>query len=197
MNYWFICQDWLEQLSCPVLKRARFAGKLYTHFKSRRLYAARTNIPAPGGVLSSFIAKTPNMFRKSSQNSLLPLLIVFEWVLVICLAGGLILAVAYQARLKPALVPFAGPTGAATHTPLPTQIATSTPVFTVSPSSTASPTVTPSPIVRVSPTSTPSPTASNSGGRIVYTCTPEQYNQLCMMDADGGNQVRLTSRKAA
>jgi len=116
---------------------------------------------------------------------------MLEWLLVTCLASGLILVIVYQARLKPTLVALASPTRTLTQTPLPTLSAPTTAVFTVTPS--LSPTAT---LVQPSPTSTLSPTPWNSRGRIVYTCTPEQYNQLCIMDADGSNQTRLTSRKA-
>ena len=33
-------------------------------------------------------------------------------------------------------------------------------------------------------------------GRIVFTCTPEKYDQLCLMNADGSDLIRLTDRKA-
>ena len=33
-------------------------------------------------------------------------------------------------------------------------------------------------------------------GQIVFTCTPEGYNQLCLMNADGSNYIRLTNHKA-
>ena len=33
-------------------------------------------------------------------------------------------------------------------------------------------------------------------GKIVFTCTPELYNQLCLMNADGSDYVRITDHKA-
>jgi len=32
-------------------------------------------------------------------------------------------------------------------------------------------------------------------GKIVFTCTPEKFNQLCLMNADGSDQERLTNRQ--
>jgi Tol biopolymer transport system component len=50
------------------------------------------------------------------------------------------------------------------------------------------------------PTWTASPTLpvipQGPSGQIVFTCTIEKYNQLCMMNADGGGWKRLTDRSA-
>ena len=33
-------------------------------------------------------------------------------------------------------------------------------------------------------------------GKIIFTCTPELYNQICLMNADGSDYVRITNHKA-
>ncbi|GAB1470206.1 hypothetical protein MASR2M66_10830 [Chloroflexota bacterium] len=43
---------------------------------------------------------------------------------------------------------------------------------------------------------TPRPT-STSGGRIVFTCTRAEYNQLCMVNRDGSGLVQLTDMAAS
>ncbi len=45
-------------------------------------------------------------------------------------------------------------------------------------------------------TLTPRPTLTN-GGRIVFTCTRGEYNQLCMINRDGSNLVQLTDMGAS
>lgn len=70
----------------------------------------------------------------------------------------------------------------AEETPLPTPI-----VFTkIIPNITPKPSVTPS----------PHPTLTN-GGRIVFTCTRGDYNQLCMIDSNGADLVQLTDMAAS
>ncbi|GMV32236.1 MAG: hypothetical protein DCC59_07005 [Chloroflexi bacterium] len=69
----------------------------------------------------------------------------------------------------------------ADETPLPTPI-----VFTK-----FVPNITPEP----SSTPTPRPTLT-SGGRIVFTCTRGDYNQLCMINRDGSDLVQLTDMAA-
>lgn len=59
------------------------------------------------------------------------------------------------------------------------------------------PTSPPSPTTPQPPTSTPTPNDSKSPkGKIVYTCQifrDRQYNQICLMDADGSNPRRMTT----
>ncbi|MCC7118565.1 MAG: serine/threonine-protein kinase [Anaerolineales bacterium] len=64
--------------------------------------------------------------------------------------------------------------------PTPIQVTPFTAVFTVEPS------VTPS----------PRPTLEN-GGRIAYTCTRGDYNQICMVNRDGTNPVQITDMEAS
>ncbi|MFZ5878490.1 MAG: TolB family protein [Chloroflexota bacterium] len=45
---------------------------------------------------------------------------------------------------------------------------------------------------RPTPTFTPRP-VSEHGGRIVYTCTRGEYNQLCLINADGSDPQQLSS----
>lgn len=74
-----------------------------------------------------------------------------------------------------------------------TQTATSLPepAPTVRAVSTSIPPTSPRPTHPPTPSSTP----ILPRGRIVFTCTPEDYNQLCMLNADGSGYVRLTQRQ--
>ena len=70
-----------------------------------------------------------------------------------------------------------------------------------SPTSPVTPTASRTPAATVPPpTWTASPTllvvSTASAGRIVFTCTIEKYNQLCLMNADGSGWKRLTDRGA-
>ena len=64
----------------------------------------------------------------------------------------------------------------------------------------------PTPIVftKIIPNITPKPTSSptprptlTNGGRIVFTCTRGEYNQLCMIDSNGSSLVQLTNMAAS
>lgn len=46
------------------------------------------------------------------------------------------------------------------------------------------------------PTVLPALIPESTLGRIVFTCTPEKFNQLCLMNADGSEYTRLTDRNA-
>jgi Tol biopolymer transport system component len=52
------------------------------------------------------------------------------------------------------------------------------------------------PTITPSPTLTPSPTATSAftefGGRIVFTCTREEINQICAINADGSAYTQIT-----
>jgi TolB protein len=61
------------------------------------------------------------------------------------------------------------------------------------------PTRPPPPTRAVSPTPTdppPSPTPERPAGRIVFTCTPGDYNQICVINPDGSGYRQLTDGKA-
>ncbi|MBN2549859.1 MAG: PD40 domain-containing protein [Anaerolineales bacterium] len=66
-----------------------------------------------------------------------------------------------------------------------------TPTPTVRVAFTAAPPITSTP----SRTPLPSSTPILPRGKIVFTCTPEGFNQLCMLNADGSSYVRLTNRQ--
>lgn len=137
------------------------------------------------------------MPQNSTRTSLISILVLLEWVVVICVAGGLLLGLLFQTyRLAKPTAPGAilDKTSGA-HPGSDGARATAT--LTANPSPTAGFTVEVIPQSPL-PSLPPPPTATPRGlqGKIVYTCTPEKYNQLCMMNADGSNQVRLTSRKA-
>ncbi len=70
----------------------------------------------------------------------------------------------------------------AEETPLPTPIVFTKIVPNITPKPTSSP--------------TPRPTLTN-GGRIVFTCTRGEYNQLCMIDSNGANFAQLTNMAAS
>lgn len=58
------------------------------------------------------------------------------------------------------------------------------------------PTKTPVPSLTQSHTATPTATPLRPTGKIVFTCTPEKYNQICILEMGRNDPVRLTSRKA-
>lgn len=70
----------------------------------------------------------------------------------------------------------------AEETPLPTPIVFTKIIPNITPKPTSSP--------------TPRPTLTN-GGRIVFTCTRGEYNQLCMIDSNGANFAQLTNMAAS
>jgi len=70
----------------------------------------------------------------------------------------------------------------AEDTPLPTPIVFTRIVPNITPEPTSSP--------------TPRPTLTN-GGRIVFTCTRGDYNQVCMIDSNGANFAQLTNMAAS
>ncbi|MCB9113086.1 MAG: serine/threonine-protein kinase [Anaerolineales bacterium] len=70
----------------------------------------------------------------------------------------------------------------AAETPLPTPIVYTSFKANITPQPTTSP--------------TPYPTLTNSG-RIVFTCTRGDYNQLCMINGDGSDLVQLTDMAAS
>jgi serine/threonine-protein kinase len=70
----------------------------------------------------------------------------------------------------------------AAETPLPTPLVFTSIVVDYTPPPTSSP--------------TPRPTLTN-GGRIVFTCTRGDYNQLCMINRDGTELVQLTDMAAS
>jgi TolB protein len=119
--------------------------------------------------------------------------VLIEWgVVVILIAGLLFFRGAGKSASAPAPAftgsPVARPTETLTlqiarPTSLVVPTASRTPTATVLPATwTASPTL---PVVQKGP-----------GGRIVFTCTVQKYNQLCLMNADGSGWRRLTNRSA-
>jgi TolB protein len=83
---------------------------------------------------------------------------------------------------------------APTHTPLSAGLSVAvTPNDT--PASLAWPTPTQTPAVP-SPVPSPDGLRYDPAGKIVFTCKPEEFNQLCIMEADGSDQQRLTNRRA-
>ena len=90
-------------------------------------------------------------------------------------------------------VPYAVKTFVPVHTPYPvwTKVTEIFPVTT-----TLVPSFTPTPVF-LNSTSTPTPNlALLLDGKIVFTCTPEKFNQLCIVDANGDHYARVTSHRA-
>ena len=133
--------------------------------------------------------------RRVTRFCLLSVLI--EWGVVVIFIAGLLF---FRGAEKSASAPAAAFTASPAARPTEMQ-ATEIP----RPASPVPPTAswTPAPTV-ISPTAPPTRTASSTlpvapkgpGGRIVFTCTIEKYNQLCLMNADGSGWKRLTDRSA-
>lgn len=94
--------------------------------------------------------------------------------------------------------PAASPTSAppASLVPTLTPLPTSTPTPTPSPTPTASPTptITPTPTAVLPPL--PQPESVEPTGQIVFTCYIDQRDDVCRMDANGSNEMRLTNTGA-
>jgi TolB protein len=129
--------------------------------------------------------------RRVTRFCLLSVLI--EWGVVVIFIAGLLF---FRGVGKSASVPVAAFTdnsiARTTETQTPQISHTSSPV-PPTPSQTPTATIIP-------PTWTASPVPvvipKGPGGRIVFTCTIEKYNQLCLMNADGSGWKRLTDRNA-
>jgi hypothetical protein len=124
--------------------------------------------------------------------------VLIEWgVVVIFILGLLFFRAAGKSGIAPAVAFTDSPVAPltevqATELPHPTSpvppTASWTPASTTLPPTTLPPTWTASPTLPVLP--------QGPGGRIVFTCTIEKYNQLCLMNADGSGWKRLTDRNA-
>jgi TolB protein len=119
--------------------------------------------------------------------------VLIEWgAVVLFIIGLLFFRGAGKSASAPAAVftdsPAARPTEKqATETPRPASPVPATASWTPEPT-VAPPTWTAS--------ATLPATAQGPGGRIVFTCTIEKFNQLCLMNADGSGWKRLTDRSA-
>jgi Tol biopolymer transport system component len=129
--------------------------------------------------------------RRVTRFCLLSVLI--EWGAVVIFIVGLMF---FRGAGKPASAPAAGftdsPARRATETQAPKKSSTASSVPATA-SWTPAPTALP-PTWTVSATLPVAP--KGPGGRIVFTCTIEKYNQLCLMNADGSGWKRLTDRSA-
>ena len=129
--------------------------------------------------------------RRVTRFCLLSVLI--EWgVVVIFIVGLLFLRGAGRSESAPAVTDTDSPIGQPSETRVTESPWTASPV-----PPTAS--WTPAPTVLQptwTATATLPATPQGPGGRIVFTCTIEKYNQLCLMNADGSGWKRLTDRNA-
>lgn len=119
--------------------------------------------------------------------------VLIEWGIVVISVIGLLI---WRGTANPGRV-LAIASGVSPEV-LPTDAQAIEPALTASPvpsTATSSPAITPA-----QPTSTASPiptaTAQDLRGKIVFTCTVEKFNQLCVMNADGSDWKRLTERDA-
>ena len=129
--------------------------------------------------------------RRVTRFCLLSVLI--EWGIVVLFIAGLLF---FRGAGKSANLP--APTF--TVSPVTRPVEMQTPPISI-PTSPAPPTASNTPLPTLPPpTWTASPTLpavpEGPGGRIVFTCTVEKYNQLCLMNADGSGWKRLTERIA-
>ncbi len=129
--------------------------------------------------------------RRVTRFCLLSVLI--EWGVVVIVIAGLLF---FRGAGKPASLPAPASTGSPAARPTETQTRQiPSPTSPVAPTASQTPTAT-----SIPPTWTASPTLpvapKGPGGRIVFTCTVEKYNQLCLMNADGSGWKRLTDRLA-
>jgi TolB protein len=151
--------------------------------------------------------------KNRSARKMLPILIG-EGLAVILLTGVLIVFVRAYVNLRPS-APVAGSTHASieriaaatlSRATLEAAMLSPAPKVTAGPAMLATPSETPEagegptleptqtlrPTFTLTATATPIPLT----GRIVFTCTPGEFNQLCMINADGSGWRQLISQRA-
>jgi Tol biopolymer transport system component len=132
----------------------------------------------------------------------LSILVLFEWTVIAVLSGGLIYFVVSSGHKLANSIATSEPIRAVYYSVKSTlnvpQSPTADNIFptTTSRAETTNLFVTPVHSSEFLPTSQPTYLEKRLAGRIVFTCTPEKFNQLCLMNADGSGQVRLTDRKS-
>ena len=132
----------------------------------------------------------------------LSILVLVEWAVIAVLAGILIIVgISYGQKLSTSFVTSA-PTREVASVESSPQIVFQSPTVNRTSLPSASPMETPGrattqiKTTEFLPTSQQTSVTAGPVGRIVFTCTPDKYNQLCLMNADGSGLVRLTDRKA-
>jgi len=75
-------------------------------------------------------------------------------------------------------------------------ISSITPTLILTPEGSTTPGRSKTPIPTLLPLSTLTETKAPPSGQIAFTCTRDGYNQLCLMNADSSNLVRLTTKRA-
>lgn len=124
--------------------------------------------PKPTAVSADAVPLEERLASLSAQNRKSPPRMGVAPTLIVLLIAGFLAAALF---IRPA-----------EETPLPTPIVFTKIIPNITPKPTSSP--------------TPRPTLTN-GGRIVFTCTRGEYNQLCMIDSNGSGLVQLTDMAAS
>lgn len=129
--------------------------------------------------------------RRVTRFCLLSVLI--EWGVVVIVIVGLLL---WRGTGAFSNAPVAAATDKPVARPVETRVIPSPrPASPVPPTASWTPTLT---VLQPTWTASPTPFIAPLGpsGHIVFTCTIEKYNQLCLMNADGSGWKRLTDRSA-